>query len=166
MFRCAASLTLTAVAVLALSACHSPKGGIMPYTGGTDVFYSGEYLPATITLMDTRTDEVIFAIDVPTGQQIVLQFLDGEGDDPVYAPDLMMYELMERGTSFGKLRNAITVPSADVRRIDVNYRPGPENRPEQEDMQYATEDSEAPEWWSNEGGRQSSESPAVNIYDD
>ena len=120
MLRFVAALMF--IAVLVLPGCLSPKGGMMPYTGSPDVFYSWEHLPATVTLLDTRTDEVLFAMDVPPGKQLAVRFLAGEGDDPVYTPDLMLYEVMKRGEKYGKLRNSITVPSADVRRLDVDYR--------------------------------------------
>lgn len=167
MSRCAAATTLAAAATLALSACHRPQGPVMNYTGASDTFYSYEYLPTTVTVIDTRTEEVLFAMDIPVGKQLSMQFLEGEGDDPVYTPDLMLYEVWDRGTTYGKLRNSITVPSADVRRLDVSYRPAPEYRPEPEEMQFATETDEQPAWWTSSGSEVTGgDKPAVNIYDD
>jgi hypothetical protein len=166
MPRCATATILAVAATFALSACHRPQGPVMNYTGASDTFYSYEYLPTTVTLLDTRTEEVIFHLDIPVGKQLSLQFLDGEGDDPVYTPDLMVYEVWDQKTEFGKLRNSITVPSADVRRLDVSYRPAPEQRPEPAEMQFATEGDEQPDWWSSTGGETGDDTPAVNIYDD
>lgn len=166
MLRFAAAITVSA-AVLALTGCLDPKGGFMPYTGSPDVFYSWEHTPCTVTLIDTRTEEVLFAMDIPPGKQLALRFLADEGDDPVYTPDVMLYEVMDRGTKFGRLRNSITVPSSDVRRLDVDYRDGPELRPKPADMDYATESTDDnPDWWSSRGGKLPKEKREINIYDD
>lgn len=164
--RSAAALTILAGLTL-LPGCLTPKGGMMPYTGAPDVFFSWEHEPCTVTLIDTRTDEVIFAMDIPPGKQLAVKFLDGEGDDPVYTPDVMLYEVMERGEKFGKLRNSLTVPSADVRRIDVDYRSGSELRPRPADSEYATGvEGENPDYWSSRGGQVPEEKRDINIYDD
>jgi len=169
MFRCAAALDVAATITTAglLSGCHRPQGGVLSYTGEPHTYYSYEHQPTTVTLLDTRTDEVVFAMDIPPGKQLSIQFIEGDGDDPVYTPDLMVYEVMDRGTTFGKLRNSVTVPSADVRRVDVDYRTGWEPRPETGDEQLTVQQEEdRPEWWTREGGPVPEGDRPVNIYDD
>ena len=63
------------------------------------------------------------------GKQLTLDFKTGDGDDPVATPDLMRYEIFPIGTSIGRLRNSLTVPNQYSRRIDVDYRAGPETAP-------------------------------------
>lgn len=161
------AIAATVTAGFTLGGCYSPKGGMMPYTGAAETYYSYAHRPATITLVDTRTDEVVFAIDVPAGKQLTIDFVEGDGDDPVYTPDLMLYEVMDRGTKYGKLRNSVTVPSSDVRRIDVSYREGPELPPGPGDEQLTVQQEEdRPEWWTPQGGSIPEGDRPVHIYDD
>ncbi len=112
----------------ALPGCHSPAGGIMPYTGGSNTYYSYETRPVTITILDLRTDEEIFTINVPPGKQLTFDFKDGAGDDEIYTPDVMRYEIFDMGTYDGGLNNTLNVPPANARRIDVYYRDEAEYR--------------------------------------
>ena len=160
------SLTAVAVAVAALSGCYTPQGGIMPYTGGPSTYVSNEQFPATVTLVDTRTDEPFFSIEIPPGKQLVLDFVDGGGDDPVATPDLMRYQIFARGTSTGKLRQALTVPNAASRRIDVDYRPGPEAPPASAERLLRTDELiDRPAWWTPQGGPLPDRDPAMTMYD-
>jgi len=122
MSRRVHTFAFAAIGALAIAGCHSPKGGWMPFTGGSHTYASYETRPATITILDLRTMDEIFTMNVPPGKQLTLDFKDGEGDDPVYNPDLMRYEVFDLGTETGKLRNTLNVPPANARRIDVTYR--------------------------------------------
>jgi hypothetical protein len=154
---------LAGLGLLAVAGCHNPQGGIMPYTGGTSTYYSTETYPCTVTLVDTRTGETFFTLEIPVGKQLTLDFKKGEGDDPVNTPDLMRYEVWPIGTSVGTLRNALTVPDQWSRRIDVNYRRAPEYapRPPEEELRI---DSMRPDWWSPLGGSMPA-NPATTLYD-
>ena len=83
----------------------------------------------TITLVDTRTHEPFFTMEVPVGKQLVVDFKEGEGDDPTLTPDLMRWEVFPLGKKTGTLNNAISVPNQWSRRFDVDYRPAPEYPP-------------------------------------
>ena len=155
---------LGGAAVLAAAGCYTPEGGLMPYTGGPSTYYSTEQYPCTVTLVDTRTGEPFFTLEIPVGKQLSLDFKAGEGDDPVNTPDLMRYEVWPIGTSTGTLRNALTVPDQWSRRIDVDYRRGPEYVPKPAEEQLRI-DSQHPGWWSPEGGSMPA-NPAMTIYDD
>ena len=122
MSRRAHTLALAAVGALAIAGCHTPKGGWMPFSGGSHTYASYETRPVTVSIVDVRTMERIFTMNVPPGKQLTLDFKLGEGDDPVYNPDLMRYEVFDLGTETGKLRNILNVPPANARRIDVSYR--------------------------------------------
>ncbi|MCZ6834455.1 MAG: hypothetical protein O7G85_01645 [Planctomycetota bacterium] len=117
------STALFAMTMMALATgCYSPKGGLMPATGGPQTYHSYETLPVTITIVDLRSNDEIFTMHVPPGKQLTFDFQIGEGDDPIYNPDLMRFEVFDMGTDSGKLRNTLSVPAADARRIDVTYR--------------------------------------------
>lgn len=123
--------TITAAAVLGLAAlglggCFGPGGPLLNYTGAPQTYVSSTYAPKTVTVIDVRSNEPIFEIDVPVGQQLSIQFLAGKGDDPNETPDLMRYELQERGKSTGLIANSLTVPDHRSLRVDVTLRQGPE----------------------------------------
>ncbi|MHC4094354.1 MAG: hypothetical protein ACYSVY_29470 [Planctomycetota bacterium] len=125
----ARSLILSVAAALILAGCYSPSGGLIKRRHAANTYYSTESKPATVTIVDTRTEEPFFTIEIPVGKQLTLDFQEGKGDDPDLTPDLMVYQIFDLGTSIGKLRNSVTVPNAYSRRIDVDYRPAPEEAP-------------------------------------
>jgi hypothetical protein len=154
-----------AATVVGLSGCHSPKGGMMPASWGTSTYYSTEISPKTITLIDIRTEEEIFVMDIPVGKQLTLDFREGMGDDPVYTPDLMRYQVFDIGTRVGRLRNSLTVPNAVSRRIDVEIRHGIEYAEAPQEEQLRTDELiDRPEWWTPAGGRLPDGHPS-EIYD-
>ena len=110
------------IAALAIPGCHRPAGAIMPYTGGSSTYFSYETRPVTVTILDLRTNEEIFTINVPPGKQLTFDFKPGEGDDEIYTPDVMRYEIFDMGTETGSLENILNVPPANARRVDVYYR--------------------------------------------
>jgi hypothetical protein len=116
--------------------------------------------------VDTRTEEPFFTIEIPPGKQLTVDFQEGKGDDPVLTPDLMVYQIFDLGTSMGKLRNSVTVPHSYNRRIDVDYRPGPEAAPPSPDKPLRTDElADRPDWWTPEGGPRPKDE-AKTLYDD
>jgi hypothetical protein len=93
-------------------------------------FESTAWYPQTISVVDTRTDQVIFTTDVPVDQQLVMQFFEGEGDANRVTPDRMAYDTWPKGQRFGTPKRSFNVPPADARRIDVLQRPVPELPPD------------------------------------
>jgi hypothetical protein len=150
----------------ATAGCHTPSGGVMPFTGGSSTYYSTPDRPTTVTLVDTRTGEAFFSIEIPVGKQLSLDFVEGGGDDPVTTPDLMRYQIFELGTSYGKLRDALTVPAASCRRIDVDFRLAPEQAPPPPDRELSTDSFlNRPAWWTPQGGPLPRDA-AMTMYDD
>ena len=126
-------LTVVAAGVMTVglglvAGCHSPKGGLMPYTGGSTTHFSYETRPLSIRMIDLRSGESFFEMDVPTGKQLTYQFFAEEGSDPVYTPTLMRYMVFDLGKQTGKLKNAMSVPPMRSIRVDVEYRDGVEFR--------------------------------------
>lgn len=147
-------ITVSALtAALFITGCHRPQGAFMSYTGGSNTYFSYETRPVTITIVDLRTGEEIFTMNVPPGKQLTFDFKDGEGDDPVYTPDLMRYEVFDMGTQNGKLRNTLNVPPANARRIDVAYRSDYEYRTARGGRQIRKDQLlNQPHWWNPESG--------------
>ena len=162
----ARSLILNVAAALILAGCYSPSGGLIKRRGAANTYYSTQSRPATVTIVDTRTEEPFFTIEIPVGKQLTMDFKEGKGDDPVLTPDLMVYQIFDLGTSIGKLRNSVTVPNQFCRRIDVDYRPAPEEMPPSPDKPLrADELADRPDWWTPEGGPRPKDE-AKTLYDD
>lgn len=163
----ASILTIMTISATSLSGCYSPKGGLMPYSGGAETYFSYEVRPVTIVLKDLRNDQVVFTMDVPGGKQLTLQFFEGKGDDKVYSPDLMKYAVLDIGSSSGSLSSALTVPPAPARRIDVFYRDGTEYTPAAAAAHYRTDQlADRPAWWTPQGGPMpEAGNPAMTMYD-
>lgn len=151
---------------LVLGACHRPQGALMAATGSSQTYPSYETSPKSIHVLDLRTGEVIFAMDVPPGKQLSMDFVEGEGDDPVYTPDLMRYEVFDLGTMTGALANSMTVPGASSRRVDVFIRQGPEFRASAPEHEYRTDlPGERPAWWTPAGGAMPDDRKGLKNYD-
>jgi hypothetical protein len=140
-------------AIVLAAGCYRPQGALMPTSGGAQTYFSTEALPKTVKVMDLRTGETIFTLDIPAGKQLTLDFQAGEGDDQIGSPDLMRYEVFDLGTETGKLRSAMSVPGAVSRRIDVFIRQGPEYALGVPDRPLRTDELiDRPDWWTPRGG--------------
>ena len=156
-------LPLIPAVTLLLAGCYNPRGAFYPYVGQAATYWSTASAPTTITVIDTRTGEAFFTVEIPVGKQLVLDFKDGEGDDNVLTPDLMRYDVFPRGQTTGTLRNGITVPDRFSRRIDVTYRPAPEYADTSPDDPLRV-DENRPDWWTPKGGPMP-DNEALHIYD-
>lgn len=152
-------LTSFAFLALALGGCQGTNngGGMFAYTGGPTTIESTETIQKTVRMVDLRSGEVFFSMDIPAGKQLTFDFDRGDGDDPVYTPDIMRYEIKDaNGTwgGFGKLHSAMTCPNAASRRVDVfvkqgiQYTPAP---PEQAALR-TDQMKDRPDWWTPRGG--------------
>ncbi|GIK19438.1 MAG: hypothetical protein AMXMBFR77_19380 [Phycisphaerales bacterium] len=92
-------------------------------------YVSEPYMPQTITVVDTRTGEPVFAMDVPVGQQLVINFDDKQVQSEEWMSGVMRWRLMPAGHRYGRLTNRIAVPPPSSRRVDVTLRAYPEFPP-------------------------------------
>jgi hypothetical protein len=131
--RSAACLALSVAAaalVCSLGGCYSPSPGLFQTSTDTFVYVSTSMKPVTITIVDTRTNEPFFHMDIPVGKQLQFNFADASGDDPVLRPAKMTWAVWEAGTQTGSLTNSLSVPPQTARRIDYSLRPAPEMAPQ------------------------------------
>lgn len=168
--RSFATLMLSGAALIGagvLSGCHRPQGALMSYSGGSRTYYSTESFPKTVTIYDQRSNEAVFAMDIPVGKQLTFDFVEDEGDDPVQRPDLMRYQVFDIGTKIGRLRNTLPVPNAASRLIDMEIRGSFEYAEAEDDMDLYRLDmpDDRPDWWSPEGGQMPDDGSASVIYD-
>ncbi len=118
------TLSLAALSFGALSGCYTPQGpgysGLAPET-----YISTSLSPKTVSLVDKRTDETVWSVDVPVGKQVVIIFREGQNEG-AFMPDTLLWEVMDAGKKFGKLDNEIPSPPRSSRRVDMALRPAPE----------------------------------------
>lgn len=128
------TIGVAAVACL-VAGCAGPGLAYRSYhdEGGTGVsqdafvYVSRAHEPKTVTLVDTRTGESLWTMDVPVGRKLVINFEPDKAGNTPGRPDLMRWELMNESDLLGRLDNAMPVPVASARRLDMTLRVGPES---------------------------------------
>ncbi|MFG0326283.1 MAG: hypothetical protein ACF8SC_03320 [Phycisphaerales bacterium JB037] len=103
---------------------YQEGGGLASFDAYT--YVSRPYQPQTVSLIDTRTDEVLWSVDVPVGKQLSMEFLGGKGNETGPMPDLMKWDILDAGTGRSGLANGLPVPPPESRRVDVSLRATPE----------------------------------------
>jgi hypothetical protein len=125
--------TLAACAFLTAAAgtagCFYNEGGL-GMSEDKHVYVSRSHQPWTVTVRDTRTGQAFWSVDVPVGKKLVVQFLEGQGSENKFTPDLMQWGLMDESDGYGNLTNSLPVPARDVRRLEPTLRATPELPPE------------------------------------
>jgi len=114
-----------AAALLAATGCSSYTESGGWGSNDTYVYVSRAWTPKTVTLIDTRTGESIWSVDVPVGQQAVVRFLPDRTDDPAF-PDLITWGILPEGRNSGAFLNQMPCPPSNARLLDFSLRPAPE----------------------------------------
>lgn len=123
MTRESAVIVVCCVLASCLGGCNSPGG--MGYSADRFVYQSNEWQPWTVSLVDTRTGESLWSVDVPVGQQLVVGFREGSGPNE-FKPDMMYWGLTEYGRGVSRTQNQIPAPGPLSRRLEPVLRPTPE----------------------------------------
>lgn len=91
-------------------------------------YESHPLMPATVTILDTRTGEAVWSMDVPVGQKLAIRFYDDrEADDASGTlPALMRWQVVDLDDSADSLKNEVAVPLVTSRKINYELREGPE----------------------------------------
>jgi len=148
--------------------CQMYTPGGNPFTNGPEsaaTYQSTEEFPKTVTLIDTRSGERLFVMEVPVGKKLVIDFVADSGDNPVLTPDLMSWEVFSSDVAYGPLTNSMTVPNRWSRRIDLTMRESSEYANPIADRPLRVDEvNDQPDWWTAEGGEIDSSDPS-NGYD-
>ncbi|MBL8757880.1 MAG: hypothetical protein JNK35_05565 [Phycisphaerae bacterium] len=129
-------VALAGLAVASAGGCWTPGGPMSSQDRYT--YVSTEWMPQTVTIVDTRTQQAIWSQEVPAGQKLVMQFRDSDtysdkkAPDPAF-PDALEWDLWPRDKEWGTPARLSWVPKAAVRRVDVKMRATPEGEPVEPD---------------------------------
>ncbi|MBT4766753.1 MAG: hypothetical protein HOO04_00150 [Phycisphaerae bacterium] len=127
-----AALALTLLSTLFGVGCTMHDGGYMPSAAGTwspMTFQSTAAVPKTVVIVDTRTGETVFELDIPLGKQLSVQFFkyrtsrrDGPSRKDGGSQYYMKYTVHTLGSTTGGLDESVDLPAAWNRRLDVFMR--------------------------------------------
>ncbi len=145
---------------------YTPGGN--PFFNGPDsaaTYQSTEESPKTVTLLDSRSGERLFVMEIPVGKKLVIDFIADSGDNEVLTPDLMMWEVFPDDVNYGPLSNSMTVPNGWSRKINVDIRNSSEYANPIADRPLRVDEvNDQPDWWTPDGG-EIDKTDASNGYD-
>lgn len=129
----AASASLLALTALAgCQAWNTQKPGGRMASLDQHTYISTTYSPKTVSLVDTRTLEELWSVDVPVDQKLVVKFYKNKSKDNHENPDVMRWEVFDATDLMTLLDNQMPVPSAHARRLEWKIRTGPEYAPDEQ----------------------------------
>ena len=167
MTRITPCIVLTLIAMMTGCQMYTPGGN--PFFNGPNsaaTYQSTEEFPKTVALIDTRSGERLFIVEVPVGKKLVIDFVKDSGDNTVLTPDLMMWEVFSSDVGYGPLSNSMTVPNGWSRRINVTLRESSEYANPITDRPLRIDEvNDQPDWWTSDGGELDSTDP-LNGYDE
>lgn len=108
-------------------------GGTRGWVPDSYTYESTPDMPYTVSIVDARTGETLWSLDVPVEQQLSFNFVKGDNQDLAY-PDKMSWDVWEMGTRWGNPKNELAVPAAHSRIIDAKLRKAPELPPHMRPM--------------------------------
>ncbi len=108
---------LALAGMMSLAGCGTSSGL------GDNTYLSTPDSPKTISLVDTRSGQTLWTVDVPVNRQLVLRFYENRPGNDRNRPDAMRWEIKDLGRSGGELSNLMPVPDKFSRRIDMTLRP-------------------------------------------
>ncbi len=126
-------LAVAAGATPLLSGCHS-LNTMKPGGRGASLdqftYVSDAWSPKTVRLVDTRSQEEIWSMDVPVGQKLIVRFYPNKTKDNVDFPDAMRWDVIPATQLATLLDNSMPVPGRWARRLEMELRKGAEYPPD------------------------------------
>ena len=160
--------TLLLILASSFTGCQMYTPGGNPFFNGPNsaaTYQSTEEFPKTVTIIDTRSGERVFVMEIPVGEKLVLDFIEDSGNNTVLTPDLMSWELFPNEVKYGPLSNSLTVPNRWSRHLVVTLRESSEYANPRIDRPLSVDEvNDQPDWWTAEGGKHDNADPA-NGYD-
>jgi len=131
---CSLALVACTIAAAWLGGCSTnflPRGS--GYSGDADTYESTTWSPKTVELVDVRTDQVIWSIDIPVGQKLSFVFKeDTSGDRDPHMPEVMSWVVQPINSHSWRGRQKMKVPDPTSRLVVMSLRDAPEQAPREE----------------------------------
>lgn len=105
-------------AAIAAQGCTGYTPGGPQYSMERFTYESVPSMPQSVNLVDTRTGEVVWAMDIPVGQRLTIRFKDDQKKSTRLGYDEMVWGLHAIGAPGRTLPNSMRVPPSYARRLD------------------------------------------------
>tara|TARA_Y100001933_G_scaffold28309_1_gene23661 strand:+ start:84 stop:557 length:474 start_codon:yes stop_codon:yes gene_type:complete len=128
------ALSLLAAGLTVAAGCQAwstqrPRGRMASLDQHT--YASTPFEAKTVRLVDTRTAEELWSVDVPVDYKVVVRFYEDKSEDNQDFPDVMRWEIIPADDWGTLLENQMPVPSKHARRLEWELRRGPEYAPDE-----------------------------------
>lgn len=121
--RLLAPLAMAGVAAGMLAGCAAGYSSGGPLASKDQFTYeSTPTMPQSVAVVDTRTGETVWAMDIPVGQQLTILFKNTGKKANELGYDEMEWQLNVIGAPGRTLGNAMRVPPSYARRLDGTVR--------------------------------------------
>lgn len=128
--------TLTVLGALAAASGCALAPGLKP--GGPQrsndefTYVSTPWEPLTVTLYDRREQMPLWTVDVPIGSKVSIRFYENrKSSGTAMRPDIMRWEIFDQSRRNARLSNAMAVPGAESRMLQVSLRDETPELPEE-----------------------------------
>ena len=91
------------------------------------VYVSYPWSPKTVSLIDTRNDEVLWTYEIPVGKKLKIQFENGRNR---LSEQIMRWGVGDTDGRFIRLDSQMPVPTHYARKLSWVERPTPEDQPD------------------------------------
>jgi len=119
--RAATALALCAV-LLPTGGCFYTRGGPW-YSGNAPLTYvSTPTSPKTVSVIDTRTGETVWSMDVPAGKKLVLKFDENENEGQALSASMDWRLFDDPDQIRGGMTDSTPAPPVSARRVDMTLR--------------------------------------------
>jgi len=122
-----ARTTLAVALTASLAGCGSVfNAGGDSLSNDNYTYESTTWSPKSVELIDTRTAETLWSVDIPVGQKVTMKFEREHGDRDNSFPDRMTWVVQGLNSDSWRGRQSMLVPGPGSRLVEVSLRPAPE----------------------------------------
>ena len=125
--RMTAATTVLAACALTLGACSMDATGGDTWSKDSYTYRSTPFAPKTIELVDVRTEEVIWALDIPAGWELEMSFGEDNINSDGVAASNMNWKLKPYQVRGKSQSGKFIAPPRGSRRVDMVLRESPEH---------------------------------------
>lgn len=119
----AAAAGLAAVSLVA--GCSWTPGG-SAWSLDRYTYESSAYQPQTVSIVDTRTQQVVRTWEIPVGKKLQMEFFTDVAGGTSDSPDKLDFDLCDAASDWSTPTQSMFVPPRWARRVDMKLRPVPE----------------------------------------